>query len=77
MVIRLDIWHFMHRFDAAVQNEAHPKYGAFKKALSGAIFEMDQGDLNLLIESERAAAVDHWENLSDTEVAMKYQYITL
>ena len=66
--MRLDIWHFIHRFDVAIQNESHPKYPAFKKALSGAILEMDQRDLTLLIESERAGAADGWKGLSEKEV---------
>ncbi|XP_039521831.1 uncharacterized protein LOC120475226 [Pimephales promelas] len=35
MVVRLDIFHWFHRFDAALRTEAHAKYAAFKSALAG------------------------------------------
>ncbi|XP_051253283.1 uncharacterized protein LOC127362052 [Dicentrarchus labrax] len=36
MVVRLDIFHWIHRFDAAIRTESHSKYAAFKSALAGA-----------------------------------------
>ena len=35
MVIRLDIWHLLHRFCAEVQTESHPKDEIFMSSLSG------------------------------------------
>ena len=35
MVNRLDIWHWLHRFCAAVRTESHPKYEIFMSGLSG------------------------------------------
>ncbi|KAI4802490.1 hypothetical protein KUCAC02_020324 [Chaenocephalus aceratus] len=29
MVVRLDIFHWIHRFDAAVRTDSHSKYGVF------------------------------------------------
>lgn len=33
MLVRLDIFHWIHRFDAAIRTEPHAKYSAFKSAL--------------------------------------------
>lgn len=32
MLVRLDIFHWIHRFDAAIRTEPHAKYSAFKSA---------------------------------------------
>ena len=37
MVVRLDIRHWLHRWDSAVIKQTHAKYGAFMSALAGAI----------------------------------------
>ncbi|XP_072314478.1 uncharacterized protein [Eucyclogobius newberryi] len=46
--VRLDIWHFMRRFAAGVNSEAHPLYGLFMARLSSCIFEWDQEDVAAL-----------------------------
>ncbi|ESO87510.1 hypothetical protein LOTGIDRAFT_166390 [Lottia gigantea] len=56
MCVRLDAWHWIHRFDAAVRTDSHPKYPAFKSALSGALFAYNRSDLNLLIRAVRAGS---------------------
>ncbi|XP_056586283.1 uncharacterized protein LOC130407456 [Triplophysa dalaica] len=37
MVVRLDIFHWIHRFDAAIRTDSHSKYAVFKSALAGAV----------------------------------------
>ncbi|CAH1233517.1 Hypp771 [Branchiostoma lanceolatum] len=45
MLTRLDAFHWMHRFDAAVRTDHHPKYALFKSALSAAVFAYNKEDL--------------------------------
>ena len=47
MVIRLDIFHWIHRFDSAVRTESHSKYAVFKSAISGAVFAYNKDDLGI------------------------------
>jgi len=37
MVVRLDIRHWLHRWDVVVIKQTHTKYGAFMSALAGAV----------------------------------------
>ncbi|KAK7880493.1 hypothetical protein WMY93_032875 [Mugilogobius chulae] len=46
--VRLDIWHFMRRFAAGVNTEAHPLYGLFMARLSRCIYEWDPEDVAAL-----------------------------
>ncbi|KAI4795785.1 hypothetical protein KUCAC02_029651 [Chaenocephalus aceratus] len=55
MVVRLDIFHWIHRFDAAIRTDAHSKYAVFKSALAGAVLAYNRTDLELLIEAGSAA----------------------
>ncbi|CAL8363065.1 unnamed protein product [Merluccius merluccius] len=76
MLIRLAIFHWIHRFDAAISTDHHPKFTLFKSALSGAVFAynrddsaieilkgasgMDENQVHLFKDE---AAIDHvWEN---------------
>ena len=70
MVARLDVWHFMHRFDAAVTSEAHIKYTVFKSALSGAIFAYNGDDLDKLVTALRAGLPP--TDISDDEVIKRF-----
>lgn len=56
MVIRLDIFHWIHRFDAAVRTDHHPKYALFKSALSAAVFAYHNGDMAVLVKAIRAGS---------------------
>ncbi|XP_062305955.1 uncharacterized protein LOC134010104 [Osmerus eperlanus] len=50
MVVCLDIFHWIHRFDAAIRTEeSHSKYAAFKSAIAGAVMAYNKADLELLI----------------------------
>ncbi|XP_038071853.1 uncharacterized protein LOC119740580 [Patiria miniata] len=68
MVIRLDAWHWMHRFHCAVRTDSHPKYALFKSALSGAVFAYNRQDLDLLIQAVRDGSPAKYSSLSDEEV---------
>jgi hypothetical protein len=53
LLVRLDSWHFMRRIAKACTNESHPLYGIFMAKLSGAIFEWDEKDVDLLREAKK------------------------
>ncbi|XP_060774463.1 uncharacterized protein LOC132884641 [Neoarius graeffei] len=52
--VRLDVWHFMRRFAAGVNTEAHPLYGIFMMRLSKCIFEWDPEDVSALREAKKS-----------------------
>ncbi len=52
--VRLDIWHFMRRFAAGVNTEAHPLYGIFMARLSACIFLWDPEDVAALRRAKEA-----------------------
>ena len=68
MNVRLDPWHWMHRFDAAVRTDSHPKYAIFKSALSGVVFAYNRGDLDLLIKAVRAGSPNSYEGMTDSDI---------
>ena len=67
MVIRLDIFHWMHRFDAAVRTDHHPKYKLLKSALSAAVFAYNKDDMDLLIKSVRAKSPQMMRHVPDNK----------
>lgn len=77
MVIRLDIYHWHHRFDAAVRTESHSKYMAFKSAMAGAVLAYNRADLDLLIKAARAKDPAALASLTDEDMlrlhVSKYQ----
>ncbi len=52
--VRLDIWHFMHRFAAGVNTEAHPLYGIFMARLPTCNFLWDPEDVAALCRAKEA-----------------------
>lgn len=72
MVVRLDIFHWIHRFDAAIRTESHCKYAAFKSALAGAVLAYNRTDLELLIKAVRAKAPATMKSVSDKDVIRLY-----
>ncbi|KAI4798281.1 hypothetical protein KUCAC02_022157 [Chaenocephalus aceratus] len=72
MVVRLDIFHWIHRFDAAIRTDAHSKYAMFKSALSGAVLAYNRTDLELLIEAVRAKDPDTFRSVSEQDVVRLY-----
>ncbi|XP_034053846.1 uncharacterized protein LOC117533919 [Gymnodraco acuticeps] len=72
MVVRLDIFHWIHRFDAAIRTDAHSKYAMFKSALAGAVLAYNRTDLELLIEAVRAKDPDTFRSVSEQDVVRLY-----
>ncbi len=52
-IVRLDIFHFMRRFNCGLTTEHHPLYGTFCSKLSCCIFEWDQEDVKELKVAKR------------------------
>lgn len=72
MIVRLDIYHWMHRFDAAIRTESHSKYAAFKSALAGAVLAYNREDLELLMKAVRAKDPANMSKVSDEDVIHRY-----
>ncbi|XP_076841988.1 uncharacterized protein LOC143486080 [Brachyhypopomus gauderio] len=72
MVVRLDIFHWIHRFDAAVRTESHSKYATFKSALAGAVLAYNRTDLERLIEAVRAKDLATLKSLSNEDIVRLY-----
>ncbi|XP_037619327.1 uncharacterized protein LOC119484539 [Sebastes umbrosus] len=72
MVVRLDIFHWIHRFDAAIRTESHCKYAVFKSALAGAVLAYNRTDLELLIKAVRAKDPATMKSVSDKDVIRLY-----
>ncbi|XP_017564809.1 uncharacterized protein LOC108434293 isoform X2 [Pygocentrus nattereri] len=72
MVVRLDIFHWIHRFDAAIRTESHSKYAMFKSALAGAVLAYNRTDLELLIKAVRAKDLPALKCVSDEDVVRRY-----
>nr|XP_008281292.1 PREDICTED: uncharacterized protein LOC103358197 [Stegastes partitus] len=68
MVVRLDIFHWIHRFDAAIRTESHAKYAAFKSALAGAVMAYNRTDLELLIKAVKAKNPAALQSTSDEDI---------
>lgn len=72
MLVRLDIFHWIHRFDAAIRTESHAKYSAFKSAIAGAVLAYNRTDLELLMTAARAKNPVKMQSVSDEEVVRLY-----
>lgn len=59
MVVRLDIRHWFHRWDAVVVNQTHSKYGIFMSSLAGAILAYNADDMSQLIRAIRNGDKDY------------------
>ena len=68
MVLHLDIFHWINRFDAALRSDHHLKYALFKSALSTAVFAYNKDDVALLVKAIRAGSPTRYNTLSDGEV---------
>jgi len=51
--VRLDIWHFMRRFNSGLTTEHHPLYGTWCSRLSSCIFQWDAKDLKVYETAKR------------------------
>ncbi|XP_039453959.1 uncharacterized protein LOC116324518 [Oreochromis aureus] len=72
MLVHLDIFHWIHRFDAAIYTESHAKYSAFKSAVAGAVLAYNRTDLELLIRAVRAKNPVKMQSVSDEDVVCLY-----
>ena len=72
MMVRLDIFHWIKRFDAAVRTDHHPKYALFKSALSAAVFSYNKDDMALLIQAMRAGNTTRYASLTDAKMIEIY-----
>ena len=68
MITRLDSFHWIRRFDAALRSDHHSKYPLFKSALSGAIFAYYKDDPAFLAKAIRAGHHANMDLLSDAQV---------
>ncbi|XP_066289153.1 uncharacterized protein [Branchiostoma lanceolatum] len=68
MLTRLDAFHWMHRFDAAVRTDHHPKYALFKSALSAAVFAYNKEDVGRLVAAIRAGDPTRFNGLTDEDL---------
>ncbi len=67
MLVRLNIFHWIHRFDAALRTDHHPKYSLFKSALSAAVFAYNKDDVALLVQAIRASHSMSYASLTDSQ----------
>ncbi|XP_045899604.1 uncharacterized protein LOC123967527 [Micropterus dolomieu] len=65
MMVRLDIFHWITRFNAALRTDHHPKYALFKSA---AVFVYNKDDMALLIQATRAGHPTKYASLSDGQI---------
>ncbi|KAI7789391.1 hypothetical protein IRJ41_011903, partial [Triplophysa rosa] len=68
MLVRLDIFHWIHRFDAAMRTDHHPKYALFKSALSAAVFAYNKDDMALLVQAIRAGHPTRYASLTNSQI---------
>ena len=68
MLIRLDIRHWLHRWDAVVIKQSHAKYGIFISALAEAILAYNKKDMDLLIRAIKNGNPEKYGNLRDEEM---------
>ncbi|ROL45609.1 hypothetical protein DPX16_17725 [Anabarilius grahami] len=68
MLVQLDIFHWIHRFDAAMWTDHHPKYAPFKSALSAVVFAYNKDDIALLVQAIRAGHPTGYANLTDSQI---------
>ncbi|KAL2083747.1 hypothetical protein ACEWY4_021520 [Coilia grayii] len=68
MLIRLDIFHWIHRFDAVLRTDHHSKYKLFMSALSAAVFAYNKDDMALLLQAIRVGHPTKYDYLTDSEL---------
>ncbi|XP_028293729.1 uncharacterized protein LOC114456278 [Gouania willdenowi] len=67
-VVRLDIRHWLHRWDSVVLKQSHSKYGAFMSAMAGAVLAYNRGDMMLLVQAVRSGSPQLYAQYSDEEM---------
>ncbi|KAK7912719.1 hypothetical protein WMY93_012930 [Mugilogobius chulae] len=67
-VVRLDIRHWLHRWDAVVVKQSHAKYATFISALAGAVLAYNKDDMLLLVRAVRKGNQELYGKLSDMDM---------
>ena len=67
MVLRLDIRHWLHRWDSVVVKQTHAKYAAFMRAMAGAVLAYCDSDLAQLYTAIRRGD-PRYQAMSDYEL---------
>ena len=67
-VIRLDIRHWLHRWDAVVIKQSHGKYGAFMSAMAGAVLAYNKADMMLLVQAVKLGNTELYDRYTDEEM---------
>ncbi|XP_077098059.1 uncharacterized protein LOC143749421 [Siphateles boraxobius] len=67
-VVRLDIRHWLHRWDAVVIKQSHAKYGVFMSAMAGAVLACNKGDMMLLVQAVRKGNEELYSNHTDQQM---------
>ena len=68
MVVRLDIRHWLHRWDTVVIKQSHSKYGVFMSALAGAILAYNKDDMLQLIKAVRMGSEELYSQYRDEQM---------
>ncbi|CAL8324408.1 unnamed protein product [Merluccius merluccius] len=67
-VIRLDIRHWLQRWDAVVIKQSHAKYGVFMSAVAGAVLAYNRADMMLLVQAVRLGNPEMYDRYTDQEM---------
>ena len=68
MLVRLDIRHWLHRWDAVVIKQSHAKYGIFLSALAGAILAYNKDDILKLVKAIRKGDEELYSKYTDEQM---------
>ena len=71
-VVRLDIRHWLHRWDSVVIRQSHSKYGAFLSAMAGSVLAYNRGDMMLLVKAVRSGSPDLYSQYSECHQIRSY-----
>lgn len=67
-MVRLDVRHWLHRWEAVVIKQSHAKYGVFMSALAGAVMAYNRDDMMLLVQAVRNGNPDLYTNHAEEEM---------
>ncbi|KAM4560149.1 uncharacterized protein PAE49_012383 [Odontesthes bonariensis] len=62
------VYHRQHRWDPAVIQQSHSKYGASMSALAGAVLAYNKDDMMLLVQAVRSGKKELYARCSDEEM---------
>ena len=67
-VIRLDVRHWLRRWDAVVIKQSHAKYGAFMSSMAGAVLAYNKADMMLLVRAVKLGNKELYDGYTDEEM---------